>query len=69
MKELNVISNLIVALRGIPGIGNKSAERIAYELIKMSDSKLHNIIESLSDIQKMKPALYVMILLEIKKLF
>lgn len=52
MKELNVISNLIVALRGIPGIGNKSAERIAYELIKMSDSKLHNIIESLSDIQK-----------------
>jgi len=52
MKELNVITNLIIALRGIPGIGNKSAERIAYELIKMNDSKLENIINSLNDIHK-----------------
>ena len=34
MRELKSITDLIQALKIVPGIGNKSAERIAYELLK-----------------------------------
>ena len=34
MEELKTIRDLVQALKVVPGIGNKSAERIAYELLK-----------------------------------
>lgn len=51
MKELKTITNLIQALKCVPGIGNKSAERIAYEFINIGDEKINSLISSLKDIQ------------------
>lgn len=51
MQELKTINNLIQALKYVPGIGNKSAERIAYEFLKMDSFKVDNLINSLLDIK------------------
>ena len=34
MEELKTIKELVQALKVVPGIGNKSAARISYELLK-----------------------------------
>ena len=52
MKELQTIANLTNALKVIPGIGNKSAERIAYEFIKMNPEKVDSLINSIQAIKK-----------------
>ena len=44
MQELKVIVELTNALKVIPGIGNKSAERIAYEFLKMNPEKIDNLM-------------------------
>ena len=51
MQELKTISNLVQSLKCVPGIGNKSAERIAYEFLKMDSSKISALISSLEDIK------------------
>ena len=51
MEELKTIRDLTQALKVVPGIGNKSAERIAYELLKSDISKVDNLIEALSKIK------------------
>lgn len=51
MQDLKVIVELTNALKVIPGIGNKSAERIAYEFLKMNPEKIDNLIASLKNIQ------------------
>ena len=51
MQELQTILDLINALKVIPGIGNKSSERIAYEFLKMDSSKISALISSLEDIK------------------
>lgn len=52
MQELYTITELIQSLKVIPGIGNKSAERIAYEILKSDDLKIENLIKSLTNIKK-----------------
>ena len=52
MEELKSIRNLVQALKVIPGIGNKSAERIAYELLKSDPTKIENLINALSSIKE-----------------
>ena len=51
MQELQTILDLINALKVIPGIGNKSSERIAYEFLKMDQTKIDNLINSLKNIK------------------
>ena len=51
MKELKAITDLIQALKIVPGIGNKSAERIAYELLKSDTFKVQNLIDALNAIK------------------
>ena len=51
MQELKVIVELTNALKVIPGIGNKSAERIAYEFLKMNPEKIDNLVSALKNIQ------------------
>lgn len=52
MEELKSIRNLVQALKVVPGIGNKSAERIAYELLKSDPTKIENLINALSNIKE-----------------
>lgn len=52
MHELKVIEDLIASLKVIPGIGNKSAERIAYEFLKMDEGKVNSLINALTNIKK-----------------
>lgn len=51
MQELKTIIDLTNALKVIPGIGNKSAERIAYEFIKMNQEKIDNLVVALNNIK------------------
>lgn len=51
MKEIQTIQELIASLRQVPGIGNKSAERIAYEFLQMKEEKINNLISSLQNIK------------------
>lgn len=51
MQELKTITDLTNALKVIPGIGNKSAERISYEFLKMNQNKIDNLITALSNIK------------------
>ena len=37
MNELNTITKLIESLRRLPGIGLKSAERMAYQILDMKE--------------------------------
>lgn len=50
MEELSIISSLTDSLKKIPGIGTKSASRIAYEFLKMDKKKVLDLISSLNDI-------------------
>ena len=52
MEELQTIKELVQALKVVPGIGNKSAERIAYELLKSDISKVENLINALTNIKE-----------------
>ncbi|OCN03947.1 recombination protein RecR [Erysipelotrichaceae bacterium MTC7] len=43
--------NLIENLRKFPGVGIKSAERYAFEMLKYSDEDIDNFIQSLEDLK------------------
>lgn len=45
------VRNLIDCLKELPGIGEKSAERMAYSIINFDDNVLDDFISSLSDIK------------------
>jgi recombination protein RecR len=49
MKTLAPIDRLIACLTKLPGIGRRSAERIAYELVSRRDNLLQNITAALQD--------------------
>lgn len=51
MQELKTITDLINSLKVIPGIGNKSSERIAYEFLKMDRAKIDSLITSLQNLK------------------
>lgn len=50
MKELNTIQELIESLRKLPGIGVKSAERMAYQILEMKKENIDSFIKSMSDV-------------------
>lgn len=50
----NCVRNLIEVLKDLPGIGEKSAERLAYAILNFSHEKLDNFAESLLDIKNIK---------------
>ena len=45
------IRNLIECLKDLPGIGDKSAERLAYSIVGFSKDKLENFANSLISIK------------------
>ncbi len=47
MEELLSISNLIEALKKLPGVGRKSAERMAYQILQMDTTKRDFLIDAL----------------------
>lgn len=50
----NSVRNLIECLKGLPGIGEKSAERMAYSIINFDVERLDEFAESLVEIKKLK---------------
>ena len=51
MKELDTITELIESLRKLPGVGIKSAERMAYQILEMKTEYIDNFIKSMSDVK------------------
>lgn len=52
MDRLKSLDNLIENLYKLPGVGKKSAERMAYSLLEFSDDDLESIAKALSDLKK-----------------
>ena len=48
------VRNLINSLKNLPGIGEKSAERMAFSILNFDDEKLEVFSNSISDIKKIK---------------
>ena len=46
--------NLIDSFRRLPGVGYKSAERMAYQVLEMKEEYRDKFIESLNDVSKLK---------------
>lgn len=51
MEELKTIKSLIEGLRRLPGIGQKSAERMAYQILEMEETKIDQLVSALSDVK------------------
>ena len=52
MERLKSLDNLIENLYKLPGVGKKSAERMAYSLLDFSEEELDSIAQSLKDLKK-----------------
>lgn len=52
MEKLRSLDNLIENLYKLPGIGKKSAERMAYSLLDFSDEDLQDIAKAISELKK-----------------
>ncbi len=51
MKELETINELIESLRKLPGVGTKSAERMAYQILNMREEYIDEFIQSMNDVK------------------
>lgn len=51
MIELETITKLIDSLRKLPGIGVKTAERLAYQILEMKEEYIDYFIESMSNVK------------------
>lgn len=51
MNELNTITKLIDSLRRLPGIGLKSAERMAYQILDMKEEYINQFIDAMSGVK------------------
>ena len=51
MNELNTITNLIESLRRLPGIGLKSAERMAYQILDMKEEYITQFIDAMDGVK------------------
>jgi recombination protein RecR len=49
MKELDSITKLTESFKSFPSIGEKSAERMAYALLDMDDSKVTELVKSIQE--------------------
>lgn len=54
MKYPKEFENLIDSFRRLPGVGYKSAERMAYQYLEMKDEYKEKFIESMKDISKLR---------------
>ena len=52
MKELKSINNLIDAFKLLPGVGHKSAEKMAYSVLDMSPENVQNFSNALLKVKK-----------------
>ena len=52
MKELKSINNLIDAFKLLPGVGHKSAEKMAYSVLDMSPENVQNFSNALLEVKK-----------------
>lgn len=50
----NCVRNLIESLKDLPGIGEKSAERLAYAILNFNPDKLDNFANSLLEVKTIK---------------
>ena len=50
----NCVRDLIESLRNLPGIGEKSAERMAFSILNFDSEKLDNFIAALGDVKNIK---------------
>ena len=48
-EHLSTIANLINALKSFPGIGTRQATRMAYDILKMDDDQVENIVTAIMD--------------------
>ena len=51
MNELSTITKLIESLRRLPGIGLKSAERMAYQILDMKEEYISQFIEAMDGVK------------------
>jgi recombination protein RecR len=51
MNELTTITKLIDSLRRLPGVGLKSAERMAYQILDMKEEYITQFIEAMSGVK------------------
>ena len=51
MNELNTITKLIESLRRLPGIGLKSAERMAYQILDMKEEYVTQFIDAMDGVK------------------
>lgn len=52
MKTLKSLENLIDNLNKLPGVGKKSAERMAFSLLTFSDEDLEDIAQAISELKQ-----------------
>ena len=50
----NSIKNLIESFKGLPGVGEKSAERMAFSVLGFDEEKIDSFAEALTDIKNIK---------------
>lgn len=50
MNELNTITKLIESLRKLPGIGLKTAERMAYQILDMNHESIESFISAMDSV-------------------
>ena len=50
----NCVRNLIDSLKNLPGIGEKSAERMAFSILGFDKEKIDNFVNSLMEIKEIK---------------
>jgi recombination protein RecR len=46
------LSRLVESLKQLPGIGNKTAERLAFHLVKLSDDEAMNLARAIRDVKQ-----------------
>lgn len=51
MNELNTITKLIESLRRLPGVGLKSAERMAYQILDMKEEYISQFIDAMDGVR------------------
>lgn len=52
MEQFETIDKLINSLRKLPGVGIKSAERMAYQILDMKKESVNEIIDAFSSVNK-----------------
>lgn len=53
-KDANGLSNLIFQLSNLPGLGERSAERMAFHILKMPAEARQALVESISSVKDIK---------------